>query len=124
MDAALPRELVGLELALLEPVLRASSERVADLLDDAFLEFGTSGRRFDKHAVLHALSVEVSWFADRVFDMDAQLLAPDLAQLRDRSERSGRDEPPRQTLRSSLWQRWDGQWRMLFHQGTPIPGVV
>ncbi|UYC11175.1 nuclear transport factor 2 family protein [Xanthomonas sp. CFBP 8445] len=122
MDAAVQRALVALELELLEPAVRASAERVAELLDDAFVEFGASGRCFDRPAVLQALAVESGDFRYRAVDIQVQSLAPDLAQVRYRSERSGGGEPPRQALRSSLWQRRDDRWRMLFHQGTPIPG--
>ncbi|WP_371181182.1 nuclear transport factor 2 family protein [Xanthomonas sacchari] len=122
MDAAVQRALVALELELLEPAERASAERVAELLDDAFVEFGASGRRFDKSAVLQALAAESGAFRYRAFDIDVQLLEPELVHVRYRSERSGGGEPPRQALRSSLWQHRDGRWRMLFHQGTPIPG--
>lgn len=122
MDAALQGALVALELELLEPAVRASAERVAALLDDGFVEFGASGRRFDKPAVLRALPAESGAFRYRAFDIQVQSLAPDLAQVRYRSERRAGDEPPRQALRSSLWQRRDGRWRMLFHQGTPISG--
>ncbi|UYK79837.1 nuclear transport factor 2 family protein [Xanthomonas sacchari] len=121
MDAAVQRALVALELELLEPAVRASAARVAELLDDAFVEFGASGRRFDKPAV-QALAAESGAFRYCAFDIDVQLLEPELAHLRYRSERSGGGELPRQALRSSLWRYRDGQWRMLFHQGTPIPG--
>ncbi|KAB7774560.1 MULTISPECIES: nuclear transport factor 2 family protein [Xanthomonas] len=122
MDAAVQRALVALELELLEPAVRASAARVAELLDDAFVEFGASGRCFDKPAVLQALPAESGAFRYCAFDIDVQLLEPELAHLRYRSERSGGGEPPRQALRSSLWRYRDGQWRMLFHQCTPIPG--
>lgn len=122
MDAAVQRALVALELELLEPAVRASAVRVAELLDDAFVEFGASGRCFDKPAVLQALPAESGAFRYRAFDIQVQSLAPDLAQVRYRSARSGGGEPPRQALRSSLWQHRDDRWRMLFHQGTPIPG--
>ncbi|MBO9875058.1 MULTISPECIES: DUF4440 domain-containing protein [Xanthomonas] len=122
MDAAVQGALVALELELLEPAVRASSERVAELLDDAFVEFGASGRCFDKSAVLQALAAEAGDVRFRTLDIQVQSLSPDLAQVRYRSERSGGGEPPRQALRSSLWQYRDGRWRMLFHQGTPIPG--
>ncbi|MBO9826851.1 nuclear transport factor 2 family protein [Xanthomonas sp. A2111] len=122
MDAAVQGALVALELELLEPAVRASSERVAELLDEAFVEFGASGRCFDKSAVLQALAAEAGDVRYRAFDIEVHSLAPDLAQVRYRSERNGGGEPPRQALRSSLWQYRDGRWRMLFHQGTPIPG--
>jgi hypothetical protein len=123
VDESLKSQLVVLELALLEQATRASAARLAALLDDAFVEFGASGRRIDKQRVLQELPAEAAGTRYRAMDLQACLLAPDLAQLRYRSERrDGTGAPPRQAWRSSLWRRRDGEWRMLFHQGTPIPG--
>jgi len=123
VDESLKNQLLALELALLEPATRASAARLAALLDDAFVEFGASGQRIDKRRVLQELPAEAAGARYCAVDLQACLLAPDLAQLRYRSERrDGTGAPPRQAWRSSLWRRRDGEWRMLFHQGTPIPG--
>jgi hypothetical protein len=31
-------------------------------------------------------------------------------------------DPRAASLRSSLWRRDEEGWRMVFHQGTPVPG--
>ena len=32
-------------------------------------------------------------------------------------------EPQNQSLRSSIWQRIDRRWQLVFHQATPSPNV-
>lgn len=125
MDEALKQRLFALELELLEPATRASVARLSALLDEAFIEFGASGRSIDRQALLQALPAEAGAVRYRAFDLQAWLPAPDLAQLRYRSERrDGDGAPVRHALRSSLWRCRNGEWRMLFHQGTPIPGAA
>ena len=45
-------------------------------------------------------------------------LAPDLGLVTYRVTRNG--NPDTHSLRSLIWRRTDGHWRLLFHQGTPI----
>lgn len=125
MDESLDGRLFALELELLEPATRGSVARLSALLDDAFVEFGASGRCIDKRTLLQELPAEAGAVRYRAFDLQACLLAPDLAQLRYRSERrdgDGDGAQVRHALRSSLWRCRDGEWRMLFHQGTPMSG--
>lgn len=117
MDDATAQHVIALELSLLDASVRASAERLDRLLDDAFVEFGASGRRFGKREVLAELP-GASQVRHRASDMQARWLAPDLLHLTYRSERSG-DGGHHCALRSSLWRRRDDRWRMLFHQGTP-----
>jgi hypothetical protein len=52
----------------------------------------------------------------------AQILGDDVALVTYQAVR--REEPNHSglaSLRSSLWVIRDGQWRMLFHQGTTVP---
>jgi hypothetical protein len=51
-EAALLRDL---EEQLLKPEVRTSRDRVGYLLADDFIEFGSSGRIFDKRGVIEAL---------------------------------------------------------------------
>ncbi|WP_369976579.1 DUF4440 domain-containing protein [Xanthomonas bundabergensis] len=119
-DDATTQRVIALELSLLEASVRASVERLDDLLEEDFVEFGASGRRFGKREVLAALP-GASPVRYRVDDMQARWLAPDLLQLTYRSERDG-DGGRHGALRSSLWRCRDDRWRMLFHQGTPSVG--
>lgn len=104
------------ELRLLDPGVRASVEAVTALLDPEFIEFGASGRRYDRTSILAVTSaVDADAPAPSVAtEMSGVLLAPDLVHLTFVSEGNGR-----RVRRSSLWRRSESRWRMYFHQGTP-----
>jgi hypothetical protein len=110
-----------LEERLLDPAVRASAEEVGLLLADDFLEFGSSGRVFDKGQVIEGLAanpgegVSVERFEERV-------LGPGVVLVTYRSVRAGDCQ---HALRSSIWRLEGDRWRMVFHQGTPVePGVL
>ncbi|KRF00382.1 hypothetical protein ASG87_13535 [Frateuria sp. Soil773] len=111
----------SLETELHQPATRGNAGRLAELLHDTFVEFGQSGRRYDKAATLRELPLEPRHgpviqsddYALRRIGPDAALLTYRSAHRRD----DGRCE--RHALRASLWQRTSSGWRMVFHQGTP-----
>jgi hypothetical protein len=45
----------GLEEELLKPEVRRSADRLSHLLADEFVEFGSSGRIFDKRQIIESL---------------------------------------------------------------------
>jgi hypothetical protein len=106
------------ELALLDPDTRKSAQ-VDQLLSDTFVEFGSSGRVYDKTDVVSALRSESS-IAYTVSDFAVRLLAPRVALATYRAVRHV--EPPQHTLRSSIWMESVAGWRLVFHQGTPVAG--
>ena len=108
-DLAFFREL---EARLHRRAVRNSPETVAALLADDFLEFGKSGRVYDKAQAIAALSAD-DIDAPEVHDFTARSLAPDVVLV---TYRSGRAE--QFAWRSSIWRRSDGDWRLTFHQGT------
>ena len=57
--ASLAEQLLECEKKLLDPSLRRNPEKLASRLDDDFVEFGSSGRTYDKKQVLHQLSRQV-----------------------------------------------------------------
>jgi hypothetical protein len=111
---ALAAELKGLEEELLVPAVRTSA-RLAALLADEFVEFGSSGRVYTKSDLVAALQAESS-VAQTTSDFKVASLAPDVALLTYKIRRHSK--PERQTLRSSIWRRAKGQWQIVFHQGT------
>jgi hypothetical protein len=122
-DDTLAAHLRALEESLLQPDVRKSAQLVALLADD-FYEFGSSGEvysRADLVALLQAKSPSLLTTSD----FHVVRLGPDAAFLTYRIHRHG--EPPVHTLRSSIWRRAQGGWRMAFHQGTrtapPSPGA-
>src|SRR5438309_1447661 len=101
--------------SLLQPEVRGSSERVADLLADDFVEFGSAGEVFDKKQIVEALRNEVGTKRS-LSQFASTMLSDNIALVTYRAVRAG--EPPVTTLRSSIWRLRNGRWQMVFHQGT------
>lgn len=117
-------ELLALEQRLLEPAVRASRDALASLLADNFAEFGSSGCVYDKEGVIRALQENPSMPA-YLSDFKTTNLAPDTVLATYRITRQASPhEPQSQSLRSSIWQRFDGRWQLVFHQATPLPRVT
>ncbi|MER0484573.1 DUF4440 domain-containing protein [Streptomyces sp. Edi2] len=103
------------ELRLLDPAIRASPALAAELLDPEFVEFGASGRRWDRVSILTAIAPGPDTPPDRIAtsDMTATLMAPGIVHVTYTSDHNGR-----RARRSSLWRRSAAGWRLYFHQGT------
>ncbi|WP_426515304.1 RNase H family protein [Diaminobutyricibacter sp. McL0618] len=106
-------QVILLERELLSPAVRADSSRVAAILHADFEEIGSSGRLWNRDAIVNELAGQDS---ERVaFEvLGSELVAPDAILLTARTSDSRGS-----ALRSSLWLRVDGRWRLRFHQGTP-----
>ena len=81
------------------------------LLHPEFLEIGRSGRAWSRDDVALSPTVDGGIF-DEVITLDRLAADSILLVFRTRDERGA-------TLRSSLWVRDGGRWRLRFHQGTP-----
>ena len=113
-DDTLENHLREFEEDLLQPDVRKSA-RVAELLADEFVEFGSSGRTYNKSQTLAALSQETPTQVT-LLEFRLRLLADKIALVTYRTHRHS--EPSVDALRSSIWKLDDGQWRIVFHQGT------
>jgi len=116
----------ALEEELLRPEVRRSPDRVGRLLSQDFVEFGRSGRTYDKGQIIAALQQEAPDPAVQILltDFSARELAPGVVLTTYRTvRRSGAAEPDLFGLRSSIWKLIDGRWQMVFHQGTPASGA-
>jgi len=114
-----------LETSLHRPETRKSPQLVSDLLADDFLEFGKSGRVFNKQLTVDALAGERLSGSDsvpQVADFSVTSLSSGVVLVTYRSIRVA-DEAPKsfETLRSSIWKLGSERWQMVFHQGTPVP---
>jgi hypothetical protein len=107
----LEHEIREVEEQLLKPAIRASRDALDRLISDQFVEFGSSGRVYDKREVIAQMlaspnvTVNVSDF--RVLPISAEVALA--------TYRTGA------SLRSSLWRREGEHWRIVFHQGTVVP---
>lgn len=116
----------SLEEQLLQPEIR-KSERAGDLLADEFIEFGSSGRIFDKRSTIASLQQEqchpeaqstqwtITEFSARRLARRTILITYRLATWR------GASADGTYSLRSSIWRSIGGKWQVIFHQGTPAP---
>lgn len=112
---ALKAELHALEQRLLDPAVRADPAQVRALLAPDFLEFGASGRVFDRDAIVATLASEGPRQPRAMRGFKVRLLAPGAALTLWRVKRDDGIE----TLRSTIWQQQpDGRWLIAFHQGT------
>src|SRR5260370_463090 len=107
-----------LEEKLLQSNFRTSFGAVADLLADHFVEFGSSGRVFNKPQIIASLQQEDGPCQRSLQDFETNLLAPGVILATYRASRQADNgEPAIQSLRSSIWKLIDGRWQMVFHQG-------
>jgi hypothetical protein len=115
--------LCELEKKLHRPETRASADAVAGLLADEFIEFGASGQIWTRQQVIDGLARDRTTHAEGEHDgseFRVHWLAEGVALVTYRGTlRMPSLGTERRYLRSSIWKRIDGQWRMVFHQGTP-----
>jgi hypothetical protein len=109
-------EIRALELSLLTPPVRTSAERLHQLVSADFRELGASGKIYGKAEAIAALLAgpplpASAGSASELSDFHAVEVAPGVALATYRTPRS---------LRSSIWRREGGAWRIYFHQGTPV----
>ncbi len=117
----LEKHIFDLEQSLLQPEVRQSSEKIAELLSDDFCEFCSSGKIylykkgdiFDKDKNLSVIDWKIKDFSIRILKNDV-VLATYKAIKYNREQKKMVS-----SLRSSIWKCFDGYWKMVFHQGTP-----
>ena len=107
-------DVVRRELLLLDPSVRASRERVLALLHPDFVELGASGRRWDAETAAASMAAAAAGDPVEASGFVGSRLADDVVLLTFEARRY-----LRVSLRSSVWVRLDGEWRLRFHQGTP-----
>jgi hypothetical protein len=124
-DGRLTELLRRLEETLMDPAVRADSERAAALIGDDFTEIGKSGRIYDKAAIIAELQKksESTYAAPAIYDFKVRCLSSGIALVTYRSERSASGYIE-EALRSSIWQWSDEGWRICFHQGTLLQGTL
>jgi ribonuclease HI len=105
---------VRLERELLDPAVRADASRVAALLHPDFEEIGRSGRLWGRDAIVQEIAADDGAAAAGLDVLGTEALSPEIFLLTSRTV-----DARGSSLRSSLWLRVDGRWRLRFHQGTP-----
>lgn len=101
-----------LEMELLEPSVRADPVRVRELIHNDCIEFGSTGRVYNKKILIEMLRSERP-SSVVIRDFTVRQLSSDTAYRTV-------GQAGQEARRSSMRVRQDGVWRMVFHQGTRI----
>ena len=112
-----------LELELLDPKVRKSPERLSELLADDFFEFNQSGGISTKESVVNGLpKCPEEKFSVR--DFESKEISTDVILVHYIADREILESGKKRcTLCSSIWQKKNDKWQMIFFQGTPAKTV-
>lgn len=107
-------KLFELETSLHKKEIRNSPAAVAALLADDFIEFGSSGKVYDKSAIIELLRTETVAPDQKIAveNFVVRALSPNVALVTYLASK--------RALRSSIWRLSDSRWEMIFHQGTRV----
>lgn len=118
MQEILINQIIKQEKQLLDKT--DSLDILANLIDDEFLEIGSSATTYDKAEVIRWLANDDQ--SERIGTLfKAHKLSEDVILLTYVSAiKNTPTSESKQAVRSSIWRCRDDQWRMIFHQGTPL----
>ncbi len=110
------KEIFTLECSHIDPDVRVSAEKLGEVLDDEFFEFGSSGgvikrSDFKSERPLSPDPMEITFFKMHELGPHAVLTTYQL-----HNQKTGRV-----TNRSSVWKKRQNGWKLFFHQGTVSP---
>ena len=106
----MPKSIEALERSLLDSSIRQSTEQLGKLIADDFLEFGSSGKIYNKQDCFKPDEYPRKFV---VSDFKIKELSKDVTLATYKTTEDGIA-----SLRSSIWQRYGDEWKMIFHQGT------
>lgn len=109
-----------LEKDLLNKNVRKNPDRLDQLLDDNFREIGSSGKVWTKRTAIEVLNNEV-FLETQIKQFEFTLLDENVALITYVVHRKMKaNVPDAVSYHSSVWILRDTEWKMIFHQGTPI----
>lgn len=107
-----------LEENLLSPEIRTSRTELKKILADNFFEFGSSGRVLFKEEEIPEDGIGIVKMKMSEFEIHRLSDEVVLATYQIFNEITNG-----YSLRSSIWKQFDGEWKMVFHQGTKTKNV-
>lgn len=121
-EITLINEIKELELKLLNPAVRKSASILSNILSDDFIEFGSSGKTYNKQQTIDALQNEKT-VTINISDFKIRSISPDVLLALYTAEKIVSTNYSKNSLRSSLWIKQNDNWQIMFHQGTNINQV-
>jgi hypothetical protein len=121
MEEGLQKIIYDLETSLLKPEIRSSARDLDLLIADDFMEFGSSGKVYDKKNILERLpkDIEISSVQFIVSDFKIKELSENVILATFKTDKISPDGDHVTALRASIWKNINGNWQMIYHQGTP-----
>jgi glyoxylase I family protein len=114
--------LIEKEMAIVAAQQRGDIGAVGNVLADEFCEIGSSGRMFSKLEILESIRqvkiLHCSFEQVRVLPIDDEHAI--VTYVSNTKRRYQGEEATARTYRSSTWKKAAGEWRLIFHQGTPL----
>ncbi len=104
-----------LELSLMSSQVRNSAERIKTILSDDFFEFCSSGKQYE-YSAGDVFDTQYKYSTE---DFKVTQLGEDYVLTTYKAFRTKEGGEKICTLRSSVWRKENGTWKMIFHQGTP-----
>ena len=118
----LHKHILDLEQQLASPSTRGNADVLEQLIDDDFVEFGASGKRFSKTDIIKLLMEENNFPTYELADFSVRSLGDSALiatyRIPARLDTDGTLKPG--SLRSSVWRLSGERWQLCFHQGTQI----
>tara|TARA_B100001939_G_C16451652_1_gene409164 strand:+ start:80 stop:448 length:369 start_codon:yes stop_codon:yes gene_type:complete len=108
------------EKHLLDPEVRAKPEEHSSYLSEVFIEITMNGQKYSKAEIIELVtkSRETQY---KIRNSKVSLLSDEIAMLLfDCLVTSGSSGPQNLTRRCSIWQQFGSEWKLTFHQGTPV----
>lgn len=105
-----------LEKELLKPEIRKSPMILKKLLSNDFIEYCSSGKiyKYNKEDTFYEENVSFE-----IMDFESQILANDCILATYKIKKIYHlDNSTKRSIRSSIWKCFNGNWKMIFHQGT------
>ena len=107
------------EEALLDSAVRRQPDFVLALLAEDFVEFGASGKTWNRQQIVDLLAVE-EFIQPAMENFECRLIADGVALATYKAVRTDPGTGDLSvSLRSSLWTMESAGWQLRFHQGTP-----
>ena len=118
-ETGITQTLLDLEQHLFQPEVRHSNEDMEKFLAEDFVEIGSSGKVYDRNSIIEetgreeGILITLSSFNVRSLSNEIALVTYRAA-ITDTTKHN-----TAYSIRSSIWNNIDGNWSMVFHQGTP-----
>lgn len=119
MITDIEKKIYDLEVELLRPEVRASAERISDLLSEDFFEFCSSGSIYHyKKGDVFSDTAENKGIIGEIEDFAVKELAADCILATYKIIKYNEKDTGKYSNRSSIWKNINGTWKIVFHQGT------